>query len=66
MELRRKAYDMLLRWNPYTIRLLANRLIVEKAKTPGPDGKNYLLMNLPYYLACKIPQYINWFISNHT
>ena len=47
----------------YAIRLLANHFSVEKVKTP--NGTPYLLMNMPYYLATKIPQYADWFISNY-
>jgi hypothetical protein len=49
--------------HPYAVRLLANGLSVENAITPG--GKPYMLMNLPYYLGNKIPEYISWFIENH-
>ena len=48
--------------HPYAVRLLANRFSVEKVKTPG--GIPYMLMNLPYYLGSKIPQYIEWLIQN--
>lgn len=47
----------------YAVRLLANHFSVENVKTPG--GTSYLLMNLPYYLATRIPQYIDWFISSY-
>ena len=47
----------------YAVRLLANRFSVEHVKTPS--GVPYLLMNLPYYLGTKIPQYIEWFIHNY-
>ncbi|MBK6966063.1 MAG: ATP-binding protein [Bacteroidales bacterium] len=50
--------------HPYAVRLLANKLSVETAKTPG--GKPYMLMNLPYYLGNKLPEYVSWFIENHT
>ncbi|MEN8158291.1 MAG: AAA family ATPase [Bacteroidota bacterium] len=42
----------------YAIRLLSNRLSIEKVKTPG--GKAYTLLNLPYYLSTRIPQYAKW------
>ena len=48
--------------HPYAIRLLANRFSVERVKTPG--GTPYFLMNVPYYLGTKIPQYIAWFVQN--
>lgn len=47
----------------YAVRLLANHFSVEHVKTPA--GKKYLLMNLPYYLSTRLPQYIEWFILNH-
>lgn len=46
--------------HPYAIRLLANHLSIEQAKTP--KGTPYYLMNLPYYLACKLPKYAEWFM----
>ncbi|MCA6373933.1 MAG: ATP-binding protein [Cytophagales bacterium] len=49
--------------HPYAVRLDANPLKVEKSVTPA--GKEYLLLNLPYYNASKLPQYIQWFIENH-
>ncbi|MCF8372167.1 MAG: AAA family ATPase [Bacteroidales bacterium] len=47
--------------HPYAIRLLANKLSVEQVSTPG--GKEYMLLNLPYYLSTLIEQYIEWFVS---
>jgi len=43
------------------IRMLANNFSIENVKTP--DGTSYQLMNMPYYLATRIPQYIEWFIN---
>lgn len=48
--------------HPFAIRLLANRFSVEEAKTPG--GTPYRLMNLPYYLASKLPEYAEWMVEN--
>ncbi|MEA1875250.1 MAG: AAA family ATPase [Bacteroidota bacterium] len=48
----------------YGIRLLANYFSVENVKTIS--GKEYWLMNLPYYLATRIPEYIKWFVTNHS
>ncbi len=48
--------------HPYAVRLLANKFSIEKVKTL--EGKPYLLMNLPYYLSNKIPDYIDWFVKN--
>ena len=49
--------------HPYAVRLLANRFLVEKAITP--NGTSFTLMNLPYYLASKLPQYLQWFLENY-
>jgi predicted AAA+ superfamily ATPase len=49
--------------HPYAVRLLGNRFSVEKVTTPG--GIPYLLMNLPYYLGARIPQYMEWFVSQY-
>ncbi len=49
--------------HPYSARLLANKFSIEKTKTPG--GVNYLLMNMPYYLAHRLPEYVSWFIDNY-
>lgn len=49
--------------HPYAIRLFAGEFSIEKAKTPG--GVHYFLMNMPYYLAVKIPEYIEYFIEEY-
>lgn len=49
--------------HPYAVKLLANRFSVERVKTPS--GHPYLLMNLPYFLGVKIPQYVEWFIRHY-
>lgn len=49
--------------HPYAIRIYAGELKVEETKTPG--GVPYLLLNMPYYLGTKIPEYIAWFINNY-
>ncbi len=49
--------------HPYAVRMYAGEFKIENAKTPG--GKPYLLMNMPYYLGTKIPEYIDFFIKNH-
>ncbi len=48
----------------YAIRMYAGEFSVEEHQTPG-DRKPFLLMNLPYYLGTKLPEYIKWFIENH-
>ena len=50
--------------HPFAIRIHAGQFGVETVKTPA--GKPYILMNMPYYLATKIPEYIVYFIKNHS
>jgi hypothetical protein len=50
--------------HPYAIRLYAGEFKIENAKTPG--GTHYLLMNMPYYLGTKIPEYIDYLIKNNS
>jgi predicted AAA+ superfamily ATPase len=47
----------------FAIRVLSNRLSVERVKTPA--GKAYILLNLPYYLSTRIPQYARWMTENY-
>lgn len=47
----------------YGIRLLQNKLSIEKVNTIS--GKKYYLMNLPYYLGTRIPEYLEWFVDNY-
>lgn len=47
----------------FAIRVLSNKLSVEKVKTP--TGKEYILLNLPYYLSTRIPQYAKWLVENN-
>ncbi len=49
--------------HPYAVRLLANHFSVEEVKTPA--GTLFYLMNLPYYLASKLPEYIQWFFEKY-
>ena len=49
--------------HPYAIRVYEGEFKIEKATTP--DGVPYLLMNMPYYLGTKIPEYIDYFINNY-
>jgi len=43
-------------------RLLANTFYEEKVQTPG--GKRFTLYNLPYFLASRLPEYIDWIVKN--
>ncbi len=47
----------------YAVRVYGGELRIEKSKTPG--GKPYILMNLPYYLGTRLPQYIADFVENN-
>jgi len=49
--------------HPYAVRIYAGNFKIEKTETP--DGIPYLLMNLPYYLGTKIPEYLDYFIQNY-
>ncbi len=49
--------------HPYAVRLYCGHFSVDEVETI--EGKGFLLMNLPYFLACKIPQYIAWFVDNY-
>ncbi|MFT6746835.1 MAG: putative AAA+ superfamily ATPase [Glaciecola sp.] len=46
----------------YGIRIYAGEFRIEELKTP--EGKPYLLMNMPYYLGTKIPEYVAYFVEN--
>jgi predicted AAA+ superfamily ATPase len=48
--------------HPYAIRMYGGDFKVEKAMTP--DKKPYLLMNLPYYLGTRLPEYAEWFVQH--
>jgi len=50
--------------HPYAIRMYSGKFEIIRTKTPG--GKPYLLMNMPYYLGTKIPDYIAYFIENYS
>lgn len=49
--------------HPYAVRIYAGAFSVIKTATPG--GKPYWLMNLPYYLGTKIPEYIAYLVDNY-
>lgn len=48
----------------YAVRMYAGLFDIHEAKTP--NGKRFLLMNLPYYLGSKIPEYIAYFVNNYS
>lgn len=49
--------------HPYAVRIFAGEFHIETTKTP--EGTPYLLMNLPYYLGTKIPEYLAYFVENN-
>ena len=50
--------------HPYAVRIYGGEFMVEKAVTPA--GTPYLLMNMPYYLGTKIPEYLEYFVENYS
>ncbi|APY10166.1 AAA family ATPase [Seonamhaeicola sp. S2-3] len=49
--------------HPYAIRIYAGNFCIEEHQTPNKK-KKYKLMNLPYYLGTKLPEYIDYFLIN--
>lgn len=47
----------------YAVRVYGGDFKVEQTKTAA--GKPFILMNLPYYLGTKIPEYVDWFVKNN-
>lgn len=48
--------------HPYAVRVYAGEFRIEENITPQKTP--YLLMNLPYYLGTKIPEYVQYFVEN--
>tara|TARA_R110002096_G_scaffold1949_2_gene10254 strand:+ start:2860 stop:4215 length:1356 start_codon:yes stop_codon:yes gene_type:complete len=48
----------------YAIRMYAGEFSIEEHQTPNMK-KKYKLMNMPYYLGTKLPEYIDYFIKNY-
>ncbi len=48
----------------FAVRLYAGKFNVERSVT-AIHKVPYILMNLPYYLTCKLPQYLDWFLENY-
>lgn len=44
--------------HPYAIRLYAGKMSVDEVTTPG--GKAFKLLNLPYFLAGRLNDYVMW------
>lgn len=49
--------------HPYAIRIYGGEFKIERSATP--NGVDYFLMNLPYFLGTKLPEYIEYFVSNY-
>ena len=49
--------------HPYAVRLYAGEFRIAAHTTR--KGKEYILMNLPYYLGTRLKDYIEYFISNY-
>lgn len=47
----------------YAVRIYGGVFKVEEAVTQS--GTPYILMNLPYYLGTKLPEYLAWFMSKY-
>lgn len=47
----------------YAVRIYGGEFMIQKLKTP--NQKEFLLMNLPYYLAIKLFDYLKYFIEKH-
>lgn len=49
--------------HPYAVRFLRNAFSVEQHTTSG--GKDYYLMNLPYFLMGRIAEYVEFLLDNY-
>lgn len=49
--------------HPYAVRVYAGEFEIQQTKTP--EGKDYFLMHLPYYLGTKIYDYLDYFVANN-
>jgi predicted AAA+ superfamily ATPase len=50
--------------HPYAVRVYAGEYKIERQTSP--EGVDYLLMHLPYFLGTKIPEYISYFVENYS
>lgn len=48
--------------HPYAIRMYAGEFSIEQHKTR--EGKEYYLMNVPYYLGTQLKEYVSYFVKN--
>ena len=47
----------------YAVRIYSGKLEVNLIKTL--NGKNFILLNLPFYLAGSVFEYFDWLMSNY-
>jgi hypothetical protein len=47
--------------HPYAVRLYGGPLDIIETQTPS--GRTYTLLNLPYFLAGKLKEYVAWFVE---
>lgn len=45
----------------FAVRIFGGELRIEDTLTPA--GKPYRLLNLPYYLGTRLPEYLDWFVK---
>jgi hypothetical protein len=50
--------------HPSAVRVHAGDYKIERQTSP--EGVDYLLMHLPYFLGTKIPEYISYFVENYS
>ncbi len=49
--------------HPYAVRMYAGKFSIETHQLP--DGKQFYLMNLPYFLTTYLPEYLDYFLKNY-
>lgn len=49
--------------HPYAIRIYGREFEIQETRTP--EGKDYYLMNLPYYLGTQIYKYMDYFLETY-
>jgi len=49
--------------HPYAVRMYAGEFKIQKSITL--NGTPFILMNLPYYLGTKLPEYIEYLLQHH-
>lgn len=49
--------------HPYAIRMYSGELNIQKTRTAG--GTPFYLMNIPYYLGTRLPEYLEYFFDSY-